>query len=396
MNYRFVIVGVLAMLLAFVAPVAAPQMLVSSAAAQASGIVIEGNQRVENDTIVAYLQFDSASGYDADSGDASVKALFQTGLFTDVQIFRRGNQVVIKVEENPQINRVNFEGNSEIKDADLAKEVELRERMMFTRARVVSDVNRIISLYRRSGFYTVTVSPKIIRLPQNRVDLVFEINEGGETKVKNIEFVGNDNFSASDLRGVVGTQEARWWKFFARNDTYDPDRLEYDKELLRRYYLRNGFADVRVIGADAVLSPDGEYFNITYTIEEGPKYKIADVAVNVGDANLDPEDLKKAVRTGVGDVYDASRVDAHGGTADPCGVAPGLRLREGQSRTSSAMKATARSTSPTTSLKVRAPTSSASTSSATPGRKTKSSAANCGSTRAMPSTVFSSIVRAAA
>ncbi|MCX7344566.1 MAG: outer membrane protein assembly factor BamA, partial [Alphaproteobacteria bacterium] len=159
-------------------------MLVSSAAAQTSGIVIEGNQRVENDTIIAYLQFDSASGYDADSGDASVKALFQTGLFTDVQIFRRGNQVVIKVEENPQINRVNFEGNSEIKDADLAKEVELRERMMFTRARVVSDVNRIISLYRRSGFYTVTVSPKIIRLPQNRVDLVFEINEGGETKVK--------------------------------------------------------------------------------------------------------------------------------------------------------------------------------------------------------------------
>ena len=201
MNHRFVIVGVLAMLLAFVAPVAAPQMLVSSAAAQASGIVIEGNQRVENDTIIAYLQFDSASGYDADSGDASVKALFQTGLFTDVQIFRRGNQVVIKVEENPQINRVNFEGNSEIKDADLAKEVELRERMMFTRARVVSDVNRIISLYRRSGFYTVTVSPKIIRLPQNRVDLVFEINEGGETKVKNIEFVGNDNFSASDLQG---------------------------------------------------------------------------------------------------------------------------------------------------------------------------------------------------
>lgn len=310
MNHRFVIVGLLTVLLAFVAPVVAPQILVAPAAAQASGIVIEGNQRVENDTIIAYLQFDSASGYDADSGDASVKALFQTGLFTDVQIFRRGNQVVIKVEENPQINRVNFEGNSEIKDADLSKEVELRERMMFTRARVVSDVNRIISLYRRSGFYTVTVSPKIIRLPQNRVDLVFEINEGGETKVKNIEFVGNDNFSASDLRGVVGTQEARWWKFFARNDTYDPDRLEYDKELLRRYYLRNGFADVRVIGADAVLSPDGEYFNITYTIEEGPKYKIADVAVNVGEANLDPDDLKKAVRTGVGDVYDAGRVDA--------------------------------------------------------------------------------------
>ncbi|MFO1120955.1 MAG: outer membrane protein assembly factor BamA [Hyphomicrobiales bacterium] len=310
MLYRFVIAGLLSLILSVVGPMAAPQLLVTSASAQVSGIVIEGNQRVENDTILAYLQFENPAGYSAETGDASVKALFQTGLFTDVQIFRRDGQVVVKVEENPQINRVNFEGNSEIKDKDLEKEVELRERMMFTRAKVVSDVNRIITLYRRSGFYTVTVSPKIIRLPQNRVDLVFEINEGGETKVRNIDFVGNNNFSARDLRSVVGTQEARWWKFFAHNDTYDPDRVEYDKELLRRYYLRNGFADVRVVSADAVLSDDGKYFNLTFTIEEGPKYKISDVAINVGDADLDPAALKDNVRTGVGEVYDAGRVDA--------------------------------------------------------------------------------------
>ncbi len=238
-----------------------------------------------------------------------MKSLFQTGLFADVQIGRRGNTLVVRVEENPMINRVNFEGNSEVKDDDLAKEVQLRERTMFTRARVLSDVNRVIAVYRRSGFYSVTVSPKIIRLPQNRVDLVFEINEGGETKVETIDFVGNEAFSDSDLRGVVGTQESRWWKFFSRNDTYDPDRLEYDKELLRRYYLRNGFADIRVVSADAVLAPDGSSFTVTYTVEEGPRYTVADVAVNIGDAQLQSDGLIENVRTGVGDYYDASEVD---------------------------------------------------------------------------------------
>jgi outer membrane protein insertion porin family len=174
---------------------------------------------------------------------------------------------------------------------------------------VLSDVNRVITLYRRSGYYSVKVSPKIIRLPQNRVDLVFEINEGDETKVETIDFVGNQAFDDSDLRGVIGTQQARWWKFFARNDNYDPDRLEYDKELLRRYYLKNGFADVRVVAADAVLSPDGDHFVITFTLEEGPRYTVADVAVNVGEAQLESGGLIENVRTGVGDFYDASAVD---------------------------------------------------------------------------------------
>ena len=310
MKYRFVIVGVLAFVMAAVLPAVAPGVLVSSAQAQSiSNIVVEGNQRVEVETILSYMQLSPGDSFDAEKADLSVKALFQTGLFADVQIVRRGSQVVVRVEENPMVNRVNFEGNSEVKDTDLAKEVELRERMMFTRSRVVSDVNRIIAVYRRAGYYSVKVSPKIIRLPQNRVDLVFEINEGGETNVKTIDFVGNQAFDDGDLRSVVGTQEHRWWKFFARNDKYDQDRLEYDKELLRRYYLKNGFADINVISADAVLSDDASYFTITYTVEEGPRYSIADVAVNVGDAQLDPVELTKNVKTGVGDSYDAGKVD---------------------------------------------------------------------------------------
>ena len=310
MRYKFVIIGFLAFVLSAVMPILAPSAMMSPAHAQVvSAIVVEGNQRVENETILSYMQISPGQAFDGDKVDASVKALFQTGLFADVQMGLRGNTLVVRVEENPMINRVNFEGNSEVKDTDLAKEVQLRERMMFTRSRVLSDVNRVIAVYRRSGFYSVKVAPKLIRLPQNRVDLVFEITEGSETKVENIKFVGNQSFDESDLRGVIGTQRARWWRFFARNDNYDADRLEYDKELLRRYYLRNGFADARVVSADPELSPDGGHFDITFTVEEGPRYKVADVAVNIGDTQLESDGLIKNVRTGVGQYYDASEVD---------------------------------------------------------------------------------------
>ena len=310
MRYQFVFVAFLAFVLSVLAPVAAPVLAVSPAYAETvSAIVVEGNRRIENDTIVSYVQVAPGETVTPQKIDASVKALFQTGLFSDVQITRRGNSLVVKVEENPMINQVNFEGNSNVKDTDLAKETELKERMMFTRAKVMSDVNRIIAVYRRSGYYAVKVSPKIIRLSENRIDLVYEINEGDETKVKQINFVGNNSFSANDLKSVVGTQQYSWWRFFNRNDNYDADRLEYDKELLRRYYLRNGFADVRVVSADAVLTEKGDGFIITYTIDEGPRYKIADVAVNVGDQQLETKDLVAQVRTGVGDYYDATRVD---------------------------------------------------------------------------------------
>jgi outer membrane protein insertion porin family len=310
MRYRFVLVAFFALVLSVLGPVAAPGFAVTSAFAETvSSIVVEGNQRIENDTIISYVQVSPGQNATPEKIDASVKALFQTGLFSDVQITRRGSTLVVKVEENPMINQVNFEGNTNVKDTDLQKETELKERMMFTRAKVMSDVNRIIAVYRRAGYYAVKVSPKIIRLSENRIDLVYEINEGDETKVEKINFVGNQAFSAGDLKSVIGTQQYSWWRFFNRNDNYDADRLEYDKELLRRYYLRNGFADVHVVSAEAVLNEKGDGFIITYTIDEGPRYRIADVAVNVGDQQLDSKDLIAQVRTGVGDYYDSTRVD---------------------------------------------------------------------------------------
>ena len=310
MRYRFVIVRVLAFILVALASAMGPPGMVAPAYAETvSTIVVEGNQRVETDTVLSYLQVSPGQPFNNEKIDESVKALFQTGLFSDVQMFRRGSQLIVRVEENPMINKVNFEGNSNVKDTDLAKEVELRERTMFTRSKVQSDVQRVIALYRKTGYYSVKVSPKIIRLPQNRVDLVFEINEGVETTVESIDFVGNTSFSDGDLRSVIGTAEHSWWKFFSRNDTYDADRVEYDKELLRRYYLKNGFADIAVNSAEANLTPDGEHFIITFSLVEGARYKVADVAVNVGQATLNADGLKEGVKTGVGEDYDASRVD---------------------------------------------------------------------------------------
>ena len=310
MRYQSVIVAVFACLLSFALPLVAPQEFAPAAQAQTIGrIIVEGNQRIETESVLSYMQISPGDPFDSEKIDESLKTLFQTGLFSDVHIFRRGNNLVVVVEENPMINRVSFEGNSEVKDKDLEKEVELKERTMFTRAKVQSDVQRIIAVYRRSGFYSARVEPKIIRLPQNRVDLIYEITEGVETRVKSITFVGNEAFSDSDLRGQITTAETAWWKFLSTADRYDPDRLSYDKELLRRYYLKNGFADFRVISADAELAPDGESFYITFTVEEGPLYKVNSVAVNKGDTNLDEDSLRKAVQLAPGEDYDATKVD---------------------------------------------------------------------------------------
>jgi outer membrane protein insertion porin family len=155
----------------------------------------------------------------------------------------------------------------------------------------------------------VRVAPKLIRLPENRINLVFEVTEGSETTIKSINFTGNEAFSSTTLKSVINTAEHSWWNFFQRNDTYDPDRLEYDKELLRRFYLKHGYADIQLISAEAQLSPDGDYFDINIALEEGVRYTVSDVAVDIGNTNLDPDKLTKVIKTGVGDNYDATRVD---------------------------------------------------------------------------------------
>ena len=310
MRMKFGLIGLLVLVFSVVAPLGLPVFVADSAlAATSANVVIEGSQRVERETILSYLQFDSNQTVNAVTIDESIKALFQTGLFSDVSITRRGGAVVVRVVENPLVNLVNFEGNAEIDDKTLQAEVEVKERMIFTKARVQSDTQRVIALYQAKGFYNVRVTPQLIRLPENRVNIAFNIDENGKTTVKAITFTGNHSFSDSTLRSAIVTKQKTWWNPLLKNDTYDADRLQYDKELIRRYYLKNGYADIQVTDASAHLTPDGSGFEINFALEEGPRYSVADVAVNVGQAKLDPSGLKKVVRTGSGDTYNASKVD---------------------------------------------------------------------------------------
>jgi outer membrane protein insertion porin family len=272
-------------------------------------IKIEGIQRIEPETVRSYLLLQPGDPWDPERVDASLKALFATGLFADVKLDRQGNTLVVRVVENPIINRIAFEGNSKLSDKDLNAEIQLRPRVVYTRSRVQNDVKRILDLYRRHSRFAATVEPKIIQLSENRVDLIFEINEGPSTGVRSINFVGNVEFSDSTLRGVVDTKESRWYRFLSNADTYDPDRLTYDRELLRKFYLAEGYADFRVISAVAELTPDRDGFIVTYTVDEGQRYRFGKIDVDIKLKDLPKEAVLPLLTVQPGDWYDADVVE---------------------------------------------------------------------------------------
>ena len=273
-------------------------------------IAVAGNERIEGTTITSYITVHVGDPFDPQAIDDSLKQLFSTGLFADVVMERNVNTLVIRVVENPIINRVVFEGNSRLKNEDLLEEAELRPRMIYTRSKVRSDVQRVIELYRRSGRFAAVVEPKVIQREQNRVDLVFEISEGPKSRVSRINFIGNEEFSDRELRGVVATNEARWWKFFSGEDTYDPDRMAFDREEIRQHYLNNGFAEVRIVSAVAELTPDQKDFFITFVIEEGELYEFGEINVE-SDIQALPADLIRGfVRIRPGTIYNASQVES--------------------------------------------------------------------------------------
>jgi outer membrane protein insertion porin family len=282
----------------------------SIASAQtAATIVVEGNRRVDNDTIRSYFQAAGGGRLDAAAIDAGLKALYATGLFQDVQIRHSGGRVIVTVVENPVIDRVVFEGNNKTKDDQLASEVQSKPRGTLSRPVVQADVQRIIEIYRRSGRFDVRVEPKIIDRPNNRVDLVFEINEGGKTGVKRLVFVGNNSYSSYRLKEVIKTTESNLLNFLQTTDIYDPDRVEADRDLLRRYYLKHGFADVRIVSASAEYDPSRRGFIVTFTIDEGPRYRFGSVDIVSNVRAIDANALRARLRTKVGDYFNSEAVE---------------------------------------------------------------------------------------
>jgi outer membrane protein insertion porin family len=272
-------------------------------------IVVEGNQRIEGETVASYVTVRPGASFGLNEINDSLKKLFATGLFADVAIRVEGRVMIVRVVENPIINRIAFEGNLRIKDDVLSQEVQLRPRVVFTRTKAQNDVKRILQVYRRSGRFGATVEPKVITLEQNRVDLVFEINEGPLTDIARISFVGNQRFSDRTLRGEIFTRESRWYRFFSSADTYDPDQLAFDQDTLRRFYLNKGYADFRMLSAIAELSPDKDAFFITFTIEEGERYRFGETGIESAIAEIDTEPLKRFITVKQGDWYSAEEVE---------------------------------------------------------------------------------------
>ena len=274
-----------------------------------SDIKVEGTERLEPETVTSYLTMARGDQATQEKIDASLKALYATGLFADIDITMDGLVLDVKVTENPIINRITFEGEDAISKEDLEKEIQLKPRLVYTLPRVQRDVQRILDLYRRQGRFAAVVEPKIVKLAQNRVDLVFEITEGKRTGIRSIKFVGNEHYDGGDLKEAISTRESAWWRFFSNVDYYDPDRLNYDRELLRRFYLNEGYVDFRVLSAVAELTPDREDFFITFTVEEGVRYKFGKISINSEIKGLDGEKLRQYLTTNKGDWYDADQID---------------------------------------------------------------------------------------
>ncbi|MBK8199671.1 MAG: outer membrane protein assembly factor BamA [Acidobacteria bacterium] len=284
-------------------------------------IIVEGNKRIEARTVQSYLLLEPGDAFDPDRIDLSLKTLFATNLFADVSIDRREDDLVVRVVENPIINRVIFEGNRALKDDKLREEVQASPRGVFTAARVQADVQRVLEMYRRSGRFAAKVEPQYKPLEQNRVDLIFEITEGPVTGVRAINFIGNKEYSDSRLRSEIVTRQSRFWRFFSSNDNYDSGRLEYDREKLREFYQNNGYYDFRVTSAVAELTPDQKDFYVTFTVDEGRQYDFGVIKVETALEKLDAAVLQAVVPVKEGELFRGDQIE---GTIDALTYAAGV------------------------------------------------------------------------
>ncbi|MGI9521765.1 MAG: outer membrane protein assembly factor BamA, partial [Hyphomicrobiaceae bacterium] len=305
--------GALTMTLGVLSVLADTGIVNWNTSAHAQGVVrqirVEGNRRVEPETVRSYLEFAEGDAFDDGQVNSSLRALFATGLFADVNIYREKSAVVVGVVENPIINVVAFEGNREVDTPTLQAEVRLKSRSVYTRSRAIADAQRIMDVYRRQGRFAASVEPHIIELGNSRVNLVFEITEGVATKVRRINFIGNEAFSDSQLRDIISTTQSGWFDFFTNAGIYDPERLRLDRELLRQYYIKNGYADARVLSGNAELDRDGRGFYLTFTVDEGERYRFGDVQIENSLPELDADALNARILTRSGSTYNAGQID---------------------------------------------------------------------------------------
>jgi outer membrane protein insertion porin family len=291
-------------------PATAKAPIIAAAPAQTiQTIRVTGAERLEPQTVLSYVKLRAGQPYTPAAADQALKDLYETELFADVQVNNDNGVVTIQVKENPVVNRIILEGNKRIKDEKILPEIKVAARQIFTRSKVRADVARIIELYKRQGRYAATVEPKMVMLDQNRVDIVFEITEGDKSKVRQINIIGNEKFSDGELRGEMVTKTTGFTKIFSSTTSYDPDRMAFDQQKLRQFYLTQGYADFRVVSAVAELTPDKKDFIITYVVEEGQRYKFGDVKVDSQLRDFDSAKLQARLPMKEGDWYNAKLVE---------------------------------------------------------------------------------------
>lgn len=292
-----------------VTSVAHAQNYMAATGQRINEIRVLGTERIEPSTVLTYMDVRVGENMTEETLDKALKSLFGTGLFADVTLRQKGNVLEVTLLENPVINEVVFEGNDKISDDELLAEVQARPRQVLTRNKIQSDVNRLYQVYQRNGRFSVNIDPKIIKLDQNRVNLVFEVTEGEVTVIKGIRFVGNEAYDDDKLRSEISTKEDRWYRFLATDDRYDPDRVKYDEEQLRKFYLSQGYADFRVVSSAAELSKDRDEFYVTFMIEEGQRYHVGDVKITSSLRDFDAAVLVSEINFKEGDWYDSSLVE---------------------------------------------------------------------------------------
>ena len=295
-------------------------LLVSSVLSTPAGaeilknVLIEGTHRFEPASIMQNLNISKGQNLTPYELDNITKTLFETKLFSDVDVRMNNGTLTIKVQENPIVREVYFEGNEKMDDDVLKTEIDLKPRTVYTASTAQSDADRLLTLYKRSGRFGATVTPKIIKKDQNRVDVIFEIEEGAKTTIEKISFTGNTRFDDGTLKDVLITKENAWYRFFASTDTYDPDRLNYDKEMLRRFYLKHGYVDFKVVNAAAELLPDKTGFTLTIDVSEGQRYRFSQPQIKVSlpayAKKGNKEELIKLLDFEKGDWFNAEKIDS--------------------------------------------------------------------------------------
>tara|TARA_R110000868_G_scaffold190862_1_gene434887 strand:- start:188542 stop:190815 length:2274 start_codon:yes stop_codon:yes gene_type:complete len=281
-------------------------------AEQIRNVVIEGNERVEDTAVLSYINLESGDEYNPANSSRIIKTLYGTGLFNHVDVSWKQGTLVVDVEENPLVNKVAFEGNNAVVSERFEEVVSLKSRGVYTPSKVQRDVKTILSYYRQKGYFLATVTPQLIKRDQNRVDVIYKIEEGQETEIKNIRIIGNSRFSDNELLSIIRTKESKWWRFFGGTDVYDPSLIEVDKELLRRHYIQSGYADFSVVSAVAEISREKDGFYITFTIHEGPAYDFGqiDVRLDAIDEDIDRNEILKDLQVKQGKSYNGALVES--------------------------------------------------------------------------------------